>query len=172
MPMELTNIRELVEKYWNGDTTLEEEKVLRDYLANEEVPADLKKEAALFRYYQAQTRFRKLDDQFEEKITRRIQRKQPLQWWTDYRSFIRVAAAVLMLIVAAILLKTEWLDTPSEADPVAVSAEDTYEDPQLAYEQTKEALMLVSSLMNEGAQHIEELETFSEAQETVKTQIR
>nr|WKN39621.1 hypothetical protein K4G66_13055 [Tunicatimonas sp. TK19036] len=170
--MELTNIRELVEKYWNGDTTLEEEELLRDYLANEDVPADLKKEAALFRYYQAQTRFRNLDDQFEEKITRRIQRKQSPQWWSNHRSFIRVAAVVVMLVVAALLLKTEWLDTPADPDPIAVSTEDTYEDPQLAYEQTKEALMLVSSLMNEGAQHMEQLETFSEAQETVKTQIR
>lgn len=169
MPMELTNIRELVEKYWNGDTTLEEEELLRDYLANEEVPADLKKDAALFRYYQAQTTFRKLDDQFDEKITRHIQRKQAPKWWITYRPMLRVAAAVVMVIVATVLIKTEWLDTPPES--AQVSVEDTYEDPRLAYEQTKEALLLVSSLMNEGAQHMEQLETFSEAQETVKKQI-
>ena len=166
--MELTNIRELVEKYWSGDTTLEEEALLRQYLATEEVPADLKKEAALFRYYQAQTRFRNLDAQFEERITRRIQRKQSPHWCITYRPIMRVAAAVVMIVVAAMLLKTEWLDTHEETPPLAT--EDTYEDPRLAYEQTKEALLLMSSLMNEGAQHMEKLETFSEAQETVKKQ--
>lgn len=167
--MELTNIRELVEKYWNGDTSLEEEELLRQYMNRDDVPADLKKEAALFRYYQTQTRFRNLDAQFDQRLTRQIQRKEAPQWWTRYRSVIRVAAAVAVIVVAGVLLKEEWSDTAPTAAVELV--EDTYEDPRLAYEQTKEALLLLSTYMNEGTQHMEKLESFSEAQETVKTQI-
>ncbi len=164
--MELTTIRELVDKYWNGETSLEEEAQLQRYFQEEEAPADLKKEAALFRYYQSNTRFRTLDERFDEQLTQRIEQKQAKQRWLAYQPLLRIAAAVVLVILAAVLFRTEWI---GETNPVA--AEDTYEDPRLAYEQTKEALLLVSSLMNEGTQHIQELETFSEAQETVKTQI-
>ncbi|WKN40957.1 hypothetical protein [Tunicatimonas pelagia] len=164
--MELTTIRELVEKYWNGETSLEEEAQLQRYFQEEEAPADLKKEAALFRYYQANTQSHTLNEQFDEQLTQRIEREQTKQRWLTYQPLLRIAAAVVLVIMAAILFRTEWMD---EANPVAT--EDTYEDPRLAYEQTREALLLVSSLMNEGTQHIQELETFSEAQETIKTQI-
>lgn len=167
--MELTNIRELVEKYWDGDTTLEEEEQLRDYFSHEDAPADLKKEAALFRYYQTQTRFRKLDAQFDEQLTRQIERRQGQQKWLVYQPLLRIAAAVVLVVAITLLFKTTGVGPTDEV--AQVSTEDTYEDPRLAYKQTKEALLLVSSLMNEGTQHIEELESFSEAQETVKTQI-
>ncbi|MEM6841631.1 MAG: hypothetical protein AAF632_05360 [Bacteroidota bacterium] len=164
--MESTTIRELVEKYWNGETSLEEEAQLQQYFSQEEAPADLKKEAALFRYYQSNTRFRTLDERFDEQLTQRIERKQSRQRWLTYQPLLRIAAAIVFVVLAAILFRTEWM---GETNSVAVK--DTYEDPRLAYEQTKEALLLVSSLMNEGTQHMQELETFSEAQETVKTQI-
>ncbi len=171
--MELTNIRELVEKYWSGETSLEEEAQLRDYLNQEEAPADLKKEATLFRYYQSNTRFRTLDEKFDEQLMQRIEQKPAKQVWLVYRPWLQGAAAAVFVLVTGLFLVTKWntsVDNPT-AETTAVIAEDTYEDPRLAYEQTKEALLLVSSLMNEGTQHIEKLETFSEAQETVKTQI-
>ncbi|MEM9676373.1 MAG: hypothetical protein AAF992_27525 [Bacteroidota bacterium] len=167
--MESTNIRELVEKYWEGNTTLEEEAQLRDYFNREEAPADLKKEAALFRYYQSHTQFRTLDEQFDDTLTQRIERKEAKQRWLTFRPVLRIAAIIVLVVLAAVLFKAEWNSPATETGSVAV--EDTYEDPRLAYEQTKEALLLVSSLMNEGTQHMVNLENFSEAQETVKTQI-
>jgi len=167
--MESTNIRKLVEKYWDGDTTLEEEEQLRDYFSREEAPADLKKEAALFRYYQSQTQFRTLDERFDDKLTQQIERREAKQRWLIFQPALRIAAAIILVVLATVLFKTEWNSPATENSPVAI--EDTYEDPRLAYEQTREALLLVSSLMNEGTQHMVNLETFSEAQETVKTQI-
>ena len=168
--MELTTIRELVEKYWEGETSLEEEAQLKRYFQEEAVPADLKKEATLFRYYQSNTRFRTLDNQFDEQLTQRIEQKQAKQRWLTFRPALQIAAAVVFVIFATLLFRAEW-NNPTTEHSIVAAVEDTYEDPQLAYEQTKEALLLVSSLMNEGTQHIQELETFSEAQETVKTQI-
>ncbi|MGB3586020.1 MAG: hypothetical protein WBA23_05750 [Tunicatimonas sp.] len=168
--MELTTIRELVEKYWEGETSLEEEAQLQRYFQEEEAPADLKKEAALFRYYQSNTQSRTLDERFDEQLTQRIERKQAKQRWLTFRPALQVAAAIVFIIFAAILFKKEW-ENPTTENSIVATVEDTYEDPRLAYEQTKEALLLVSSLMNEGTQHMQELETFSEAQETVKKQI-
>jgi hypothetical protein len=165
--MESAKIRELVEKYWEGDTTLEEEEQLRDYFSQEEAPEGLKNEAALFRYYRSNTRFRTLDTQFDDQLVQRIERKQSRQRWLVFRPMMSAAAVVVLLLAAVILFKTK---TESPA-PAIVTTEDTYEDPRLAYEQTKEALLLVSSLMNEGTQHMVNLENFNEAQETVKTQI-
>jgi len=165
--MESAKIRELVEKYWEGDTTLEEEEQLRDYFSQEEAPEGLKNEAVLFRYYRTNTRFRTLDAQFDDQLVQRIERKQSRQRWLVFRPMMSAAAVVVLLLAAVVLFRTE----PENPAPAITTTEDTYEDPRLAYEQTKEALLLVSSLMNEGTQHIEKLETFSEAQETVKTQI-
>ena len=167
--MESVKIRELVEKYWEGDTTLEEEEQLRVYFNKEEAPADLKKEAVLFRYYQSHTQFRTLDERFDNTLTQRIERKEAKQRWLTFQPVLRIAAAIVLVVLATVLFKAEWNNPATETSPVAV--EDTYEDPRLAYEQTKEALLLVSSLMNEGTQHMVNLENFREAQETVKTQI-
>lgn len=171
--MDLQTINELLEKYWNAETSPEEEEILKKYFSENEVPEHLRGVAALFRQYHTDRQFQVLDADFEteilEKISRAAIRKRKARF--DWQPLLRIAAVLIIFLVTALLLQ-QHLSPPATDQAVAEITEDTYEDPQLAYEQTKQALLLVSSLMNEGTQHIEKLETFSEAQEIIKSEKR
>ena len=49
--MELTKIENLIEKYENGDTTLQEEKVLKNYFSNDKVAPHLEQYRVIFNYF-------------------------------------------------------------------------------------------------------------------------
>ncbi len=162
MLMESQKIDEWLEKYWKGETSLEEEAQLRRYFQEQEPPAHLRSVAALFQYYDAPPR---LDERFDEQLMERLPQEKVASMWP---SLLKIAAVVALFLLGALWTKHAYLDAPAPA-PVAV-APDTYEDPERAYEEAKQALLLVSSLMNEGTQHLTKLEEFDEAQQTIKAQ--
>ena len=162
--MESQEINDLLEKYWTGETTLDEEARLRRYFQEQEPPAHLRPVAALFQHYQAPPR---LSDDFDAQLEVQLAKEEaPVVPMTS--RWLKVAAAVVILLAGTLWLKYHYVaDTPTAA-PVAVVTTDTYEDPERAYEEAKQALLLVSSLMNEGTEHLTNLEEFDEAQQAVK----
>ena len=52
--MDSKQIEQLLEKYWNTETSLEEEQQLRDFFRGESIPEALKETAELFRYFDHQ----------------------------------------------------------------------------------------------------------------------
>ncbi|MDF9796159.1 hypothetical protein OKW21_001422 [Catalinimonas alkaloidigena] len=163
--MELQKIEQLLDKYWDGDTSLEEEQILQNFFTEVEVPEHLQGVAILFRKLRTDRQFKTLDDRFDETIIHKIE-KSDSAW--SFRTLLRIAAAVTLLLLSVFLVKDYIYDQTGETAEVPENLENSYEDPKLAYEQTKQALLLISSMMNEGAQHIEKLENFSDAQEKVK----
>ncbi|MGB3778161.1 MAG: hypothetical protein WA960_07355 [Tunicatimonas sp.] len=160
--MESQKIEEWLEKYWKGETSLEEEAQLRRYFQEQEPPAHLHSVAALFQHYDAPPR---LDADFDEQLMERLPQEKLMPMWP---SLLKIAAVVALFLLGALWTRHAYLDAP-DPTPVAV-ATDTYEDPERAYEEAKQALLLVSSLMNEGTQHLTKLEEFEEAQQQVKSQ--
>ena len=155
-------MNELLEKYWKGETTLEEEAQLRRYFRESDPPAPLRPVAALFQHYEARPG---LGKDFDERLEAQLGESKTAPMWP---ALLKIAAVVAVFLAGALWLKHSYLvDTPVAA-PVAVVASDTYEDPEQAYEEAKQALLLVSSLMNEGTAHLTKLEEFDQAQETVK----
>ncbi len=166
--MELTDIEKLLDKYWNGDTTVEEEQLLQRYFSEERVPDHLEGVATLFQTFSADRQFKQLDDDFDEALIRDIEKTEKQ---FSFKNWLSVAAVITLLIVSALWVKDML---PEQTQPVTTGSQrievDTYKDPQLAYEQTKEALLLISSMMNKGTKQVEKLEKFHEAQKTVKTE--
>ena len=158
--MESQKIDEWLEKYWRGETSLEEEAQLRRYFREHEPPPHLRSVATLFRHYDAPPR---LDESFDERLKPHLREEKTVPMWPR---LLRIAAAVTLLLVGALWLSQSY-DNPPTPAPVA-TVQDTYEDPERAYEEAKQALLLVSSLMNEGTQHLTKLEEFDEAQQQVK----
>jgi hypothetical protein len=163
--MELQKIEQLLEKYWDGDTSLKEEQVLQKFFTEEEVPDHLQGVATLFQKFKADRQFQTLDDRFDEAMIHKIE-KSGSAW--NFRVILRIAAVVALLVASVLLVKDDILDEPEDIAETTETTPNTHEDPKLAYEQTRQALLLISSMMNEGTQHIEKLENFSEAQEKVK----
>jgi hypothetical protein len=66
--MDYKYIKQLLDRYWKGVTTLEEEEILRAFFSQEDVPAELKPYQTLFTYEQNEKKEDVLDDDFDQKI--------------------------------------------------------------------------------------------------------
>jgi len=155
------HITQLLDKYWEGETTLAEDKTLQTFFASETIPVEFQAFQSIFQAkndIQTQT----LSDDFdinllailenkkEEKEETKIiqlQNKQAaeLQKW---RWMAGIAASVaLILAVYIVMPKTETVEIAK-----IELTEEEHEKALVAYEQTKMALMFVSATMNHGTQ--------------------
>ena len=137
-----SRIKELLEKYWAGETSLEEEKIIQEYF--KENPS-LTEEGQYFRAIAAN---QKLTYKGEVPGKPKIFRKQ----------WLSVAATVAVGVITAIIA----LDNSRKDDPFAVT------DPQEAYEVTRQALMMISSNLNETRQYPAELSKINKAETIIK----
>ena len=70
--MDSKNMEDLLKKYWACETTLEEEKQLREYFGGNNIPDQWKDTAALFRYFE-ETKKKSLNDlAFESQVIHKI----------------------------------------------------------------------------------------------------
>jgi hypothetical protein len=151
---DLRKIQELLEKYYKGDTSLEEEEVLRSFFAQQEGHANLKAEAELFRFF-TQERSGGLPGDLEQKLERKIAGVEPGQQKPGLRLryywISGVAAAVLIL--AGI-----FIDLQIRKNSTLIVRKDTYEDPYLAYVEAKKVLYMVSEKMNTATEPLKNIE--------------
>ena len=75
--MDYKYIEQLLERYWNCETSLEEEQILRSFFRQKEVPAHLLRYKQLFAYQDVEKE-KGLGDDFDTRILTRIER--PI-WW-------------------------------------------------------------------------------------------
>lgn len=66
--MDYKYINQLLERYWNGETSLEEEKILRTFFSQDDVPADLLKYKELFVYEYLQEKEEMLSEDFDSRL--------------------------------------------------------------------------------------------------------
>ena len=71
--MDYKYIEQLLERYWNCETSAEEEQILRIFFQQKEVPAYLRRYQSLF-IYQEKAGNMKLGNDFEERILNEIER--------------------------------------------------------------------------------------------------
>lgn len=66
--MDYKYINQLLERYWNAETTLEEEEILRAFFSQVDIPAELEHYRPLFVYEQTQPKTDVLDEDFDERM--------------------------------------------------------------------------------------------------------
>src|SRR5690349_9815134 len=98
MRMDSKKIEELLQKYWDCETSLEEEQQLREYFRNEKFPEQMKETASLFNYFEQQ-KSKSVNDQFEQKVLGQL--KKPAGKVTNLvQTSLRIAAGIAVLVVA------------------------------------------------------------------------
>ena len=132
--MELRDIEKLLEKYFEGETTLSEEKELKVYFTGEQVAPHLEKYKVLFQYYAKESQITSASEY-------RFETKKSTSWYTWIGAAASVALVVGLFLTNLPPNKTE-------------EGLGTYDDPQIALQKTKEALNLVAQYMNEGKQEL------------------
>ena len=75
--MDYKYIEQLLERYFQCETTLKEEEILRSFFSQEDVPVWLMKYQALFAYETAQEQ--SLGDDFDERILEMIEQSKPVK---------------------------------------------------------------------------------------------
>lgn len=72
-------IEQLLERYWQCETTTEEEQILRTFFNQKDVPAALLPFKDLFTYEQCSMSEEKLGDEFDERMMELIGEKKPVK---------------------------------------------------------------------------------------------
>lgn len=143
------SIQLLVDKYFEGSTTLEEEKELKNYFSTNEIDNSLEQYQPLFQYFETkktQQVSKDFDKKFFEKVENSGAKIVPMKRFQ--RRLMRVAAVAAVLLGTFILFQPT---TPSGQGTVAIDwSAHEINDEQLAYEETVKALRLLSSKLNKG----------------------
>lgn len=95
-------IEQLLDRYWNCETTLEEEQILRSFFSQADVPSHLKQYAAFFAY-EATQKEEKLGEDFDKRILAMTEEKQAVEaktvkLATRIAPFFKAAAVVAVVL--------------------------------------------------------------------------
>ena len=133
-----SDIKKLLEKYWAGETTVQEEQLLKQHFneSHNISPAG--------QYFKSLNEFKEL--------------KPNLSFKQRNYSRFTVAASIAIGIIVAVFV---FRDAQSK-DAFLV------EDPQEALEITRNALMMVSSSLNEGGNYSLQLKKFDDTKQILK----
>jgi len=138
--MELDKIEKLLERYDEGETSLAEEKLLREYFLKEEVPEHLMSYKLMFMFSAKQ-----VEETFEKKS-----KVNSTNNWYTWSSI-----AAILIIALGIFFFNDSAQTLNESDLGTIS------DEELALQKTKETLNMVSQFMNEGKSDLVYLKEFN-----------
>lgn len=142
-------ISKLIDRFYNGQTSADDELELISYFASDNVSPDLEAEREFFTQYfgldhanadDAKMRLERQLDAWNavEKSTSRHFRSRSLRW------AVGIAASLLLLVGVGMGL------TQKEDKTAFATYEDTYTNPQDAYNETRKALMMFSQTLNKG----------------------
>ena len=154
--MEKAMITALLEKYWQAETTVEEEKALSEYFGGPGANPDpeFQQYRALFAYYDEEARVTPGPD-FETRILQHIGiAETPIRTIHSFRAGLTSAAAIIAAVVISLFLL-------KPANPIRIAEthkmptiKDTYDDPQQALAAVRHALLVASTHLNEGRKQI------------------
>jgi hypothetical protein len=121
-------LKRLIEKYYNGESTEEEESSLRNYFRKDNIPDGYEAEKLIFSYYTEAAEFSEPSIDFEARLMAGIDASE-----INGRSE-KISRYLL---------------------PFKTDSRDTFTDPEMAYAETVKILRDVSSQLNHGAQVLE-----------------
>lgn len=97
--MEYQRIYQLLDKYWECATSVEEERELRDFFTSGPIPSELLPYKAWFVSYEAET-LSPLGPEFDNRVLRQIERKKR----SDRRRFVCNGLSLILLLSAVAVL--------------------------------------------------------------------
>ena len=77
--MDYKYIKQLLERYWNCQTSLEEERILRAFFSQKDVPAELRQYQPLFAYQQLEVNEKHLGADFDSRLLAMIEEEEPVK---------------------------------------------------------------------------------------------
>ena len=153
----VVKIRKMLERFYRGETTLEEEKWLQDYFSSNTVPEELLPDKELFGALGSFRDEIPVPGDLNRKILGVIDREEKKDNRTRRISLFSLSglAAGLLVMIAVYLFFLRGDDNTILAGQ---QWNDTYEDPLEAYEEAKRTLAYVSAKLNQGTSELGQLQ--------------
>ncbi|MEK8179643.1 hypothetical protein WMW71_04760 [Flavobacterium buctense] len=146
--MALDRIEKLLEKYFEAETTIAEEKELKNYFASSNVAPPLEQYKPMFGYAtQAK------QEQFKATIPLSTKKRKSVVW-------LSVAASVAVLLSVGLFTFNHYNQPVSEDLG-------TYDDPEVAFRETQKALALISKSVNRGIESMEYINEYEQSKNKV-----
>lgn len=151
MEWEVRQIEQLLESYFEGTTTLQEEKILKQYFSSSQVAPHLESYRSLFAY-------------FKQEQTTQFTRKEVIP--TSKNNWYRWMAAASVVVLLGIGIYTlQHQEVPEQT--VAQNELGTYTTPEQAFEETQKALAMVSGHLNTGIESMGYLNEYENSKNQV-----
>jgi hypothetical protein len=159
--MEKITVLYLLDKYWQAETSLEEEKALADYFRSAFVDPELASYREIFAYFDEEARVMPAPD-FGDRILQHIGIESDSRKTAIIRPFgtglLSAAAAIAALVIGLFLLTPPRQQAVDAGSSLAVvrhgGIQDTYDDPEQALAVVRRALLVASTHLNEGCQEL------------------
>lgn len=150
--MESDKIEIILEKYFQGESTIAEENELKNYFSSSNVAQHLEQYKPLFGYF-SQVK--------EQRLTQEI----PLQTKKRNVAWLSIAAsAVLLLGIGSYF----YLNNTNNTTPVVAKSElGTYDTPEEALAATQKALAMVSHNVNTGIESVQYIKEYEQSKNLI-----
>lgn len=150
--MELDKIENILEKYFEGETTIAEEKELKEYFSSPNVAQHLEQYKPMFGYF-SQAK--------EQKSTYEI----PLQTKKRNVAWLSIAASTVILLgIGTYYFASEQNTTTAVASQTELG---TYDDPEEALKATQKALALLSNNVNVGIESVQYIGEYEQSKNKI-----
>ena len=146
--MGLNNIEKLLEKYENGETTLNEEQQLKNYFSQETVMPHLEMYKPMFAYFKVSKQ-----EQFTKALPLKTKKVFSYNW-------VAVAAAVVLML--GVYFKEHAVSSYEEY------AYGTYNNPEDALNEVTAQLAIISSHFNKGISTVNYLDEMNKGTKTLE----
>ena len=149
--MELDKIENILDKYFQGETTIAEEKELKEYFSSSNVAQHLKQYQPIFGYF-SQAK--------EQKAMQEI----PLETKKRNVAWLSIAASVVVLLG----IGTYYYVSEKNTTPDVVQSElGTYDNPEKAFAETQKALALLSNNVNVGIESVQYIKEYEQSKNKI-----
>lgn len=149
--MEFNKIEDILEKYFQGETTIAEENQLKEYFSSPDVAQHLEQYKPMFGYF-SQVK--------EQKSTQTI----PLKTKKRNVAWLSIAASAVVLLG----IGTYFYTSEKNATPVTAQSElGTYDDPEEALAATQKALALLSNNVNVGIESVQYIKEYEHSKNKI-----
>jgi hypothetical protein len=146
--MEHNNIEQLLERYFEGETTLAEEKTLKSYFSSSAVPPHLEHYIPLFMHYN-----KVQNEQFKGTLLLINKRSNSKMW-------LSIAASVVVMLGVSIYT-FQMYNQPVNEDLGTIN------DPEVAFKETQKALNMISEHINTGIHSVHYLEEYEQSKNKI-----
>ena len=146
--MELDKIEILIEKYFQGETSIAEENVLKNYFSSSNVAQHLEQYKPMFGFF-AQAK----EQQYKAIEPLKAKKRKIVAW-------LSIAASVVVLL---------GVGTFTYMNYNARQSQDlgTYDDPEVAFRATQKALALISEHVNTGIESVEYINEYEQSKNKI-----